>query len=213
MKKIFNFVFVSLLLVIGMTNLSATCEEDKENAEYIYYYIAPYIKDDKVNFIAEVGGLSDSMYVTIYNSLTDETNTYRYGDEIRVDDRITYNLENVNKAFNYDIKVYSSECSSDEVLSSKEFEYDGVINKYMDNEVCLDSNTIYKSDLCNPYTDTSKMTEEEFVKKVKGQIKSYDRNGKVWDIIKKYYLFVLIPVVLITLFFIVRIFIVKRKRK
>ncbi len=212
MKKFLSLVTIIILLTINVNVLKADCEQDKEDAKYISYFTNPIIQDDKINIYTDLYGIKENMYVTVYDSISKETKTYNYGDENFEYGALYIRSWDVNEKIEYVIKVYSNLCEKDEVLNTIEISHDKV-NKYAYSDICKENDNVYKSEWCEPYKDTSNMSEKEIEKKIKQDAKSFDFKYNVKIIVKKYYLFVLIPVLLISIFYIVRIILIKRNKK
>lgn len=211
MKRKQKVIVVFIILLINLTNLKADCNIDKETVkdasiELIHYY------DEGINVDISVKGLNENFKIDIYDEVTDSSKMY--GEEA-INDEMFYiqNKYEENKENNYKIDIYSNSCG-EEILRTLEID-DPKINIYALMEDC--EKGAGKSKLCDLYEDTSNLTKEEFLDKLSKDIKSFDtkhnRLNKINTIIKKYALFVILPIIAVCIFFLIKIYFVKKNNK
>lgn len=211
MKKIITLVFLMLVFSLNSLVLNADCESDKNDAEMVFYEVAPIYNDNgQIDIYLDMYGLTEELSVKIFNDFENQTHTYTYDDVDEFDGALGTIVSNVNREINYKVEIFSNSCGVEPIKS-----YDSQVKKvnvYAFDDVC--KNEQYKSDLCKADADidTDKMTIEEFRKKVKKEIKNYDFKINIRTSVKRYYLFVLIPMLIVIIYFVVRIILLKREK-
>ena len=199
--KTLLFIF---LMSLNIVNLKADCESDKEIAEYVHLDEFYSIEDEYSIAAFEISSRNTAFYVEVSNDYNDEVENLRF-----IDNSLSYYLKYKDKPVNITVKLYSDSCPG-EVL--KEMTMTGtVLNKYSQLEIC--GKVIGGSKLCGINYDTSGMTEEEFIKQVKSDMRTVRTDLFFKVDIKKYYLYALIPMFVIAMGFIIAMRIVKIKRK
>ena len=209
MKKV-KILLISLMAVLLFsTNVYATCnseviEELREWAtkaevkftetsgdykayasQYAYFLSVTPAKDDiKVEVIDQYGNKAEA---TKYEDI----NLYAVG--------CYTNLEEET----YTVNVYAK-CSN-ELLKSMKYTVPR-LNRMIKNDVC---EKYPDHELCQTFTNATKnMTEEEFKEKMEKYDKSQTEEStvsKLLDIIKEYGIYILIPFLLITLFYVIKV--------
>ena len=81
---------------------------------------------------------------------------------------------------------------------------------FVSNEVCNDRYDTIK--YCNPFYDVKDMSLTEFIKLVNEEAAKLDVHYTFKDYVKMYYLYVLIPFLVISIVYIVRIIIFNRRK-
>lgn len=222
MKKI--MFTISLFLFINFDSLYALCDDDELNKiidevnvtlvedstdtiledgsvipnskdrEYAYYLlIGPY--SELVN-AKVIDTSTDKIYDTKYNS---NYGALVYGSYIHFDEK------------NYLIKIYGSKKSACPNEELKTLNYK--VPKYNTNQLSSYCDNHQYDEKCKLDADVSVEEFEEYVEQTEYQEMLNEMNfiEKVWFYIKKYYLYVLIPIVIITLCYLVSIKIYKKK--
>jgi hypothetical protein len=196
-------------MFLGVVNLKADCNTDKEIAKNMYIDgIALLADDDTIDIYIELYGLTEDMYAEYYNTFTGETLKYTWEDFKEENGNLYLVTKTVTKPSNFSVTIYSNSCGSDK-LRTYEYQY-GTLNKYAVSDFCKDNQ--HKSDWCKGDANTEGMTEEEVKKKVERDVKLYDAKAKVQESVKKYYLYVLIPFLLVILIYAIRIYLFKKKQ-
>lgn len=209
MKKIFIILFSFMFCTLTIDAL--TCSEIKENVNNISYDVLRLYDFEEAKVEINFYGLNENYKVEVQNSYNDEVKTYTNNDF--KDGILTFNSETVLEKINYRIRVYASDvnCTSN-ILKTYTFETPKY-NSYITSSVC---DGMYDTiDLCNPFYDTGNMTLKEFNEKVTelSDIINEPFKAKVIKFIKNYYLYVLIPFLIISIIYIVKIILVKRRKK
>ncbi len=122
-------------------------EIDEFEATYNYYRI--YISN-----------ITEDLYVTVYNEVTDEVNTYTYADSDN--GTITFDYENLLAITNFVITVYSSDvtnCPNTELYTI--YLTTPMFNEYSTYQMCEGNEEFY---LCHPFLSVSSVGFEQFVK-------------------------------------------------
>ncbi len=204
MKKIFKLLLIIFLISINVFNLKADCESDKLDIENILFENYNYIDNDDFVETINISSYNENYYAVFSNDYNEEKPTINLENGL-----IAYTLKYKDKVVTVKANIYSKNCGS-EVL--KEYEVVGAkLNKYSELDVCKE--IIGASSLCNPQTDTSDMTEQDFIKEVKKD----NRDTKIQLFIKKdlkrYVLYAAIPFVVAAIGFIIAVIVLKHKRK
>ena len=174
-------------------------ENDKVERERKYLYLLSFGetlsgKKDKVK-IEVTDSENSKKYNATYDTFYD---TYVIGSLIHFTPK-TYN-----------ITIYGgdkSKCPNEKI---KAFSYKvNAYNIYRDSEYCQ---THKEEDVCSIDFDSSNLNDEEFNKLVNPTVTpELTFFQKVWNVITSYWYFVVIPVVVISIFYLVIIFIYKKK--
>ena len=173
MKKILTLL---LMLGIGIMPVNAVCNytdkaaankkaanvkldyevvEDKKEYEDGTISINEYFKMTILN-------VTEDLYVTVTNDVTNTTNTYRYSDA--KDGVITFNWDNNEVVTNFTMKVYgaeSSPCKDEELRTIRK--QTPRYNDFANRAICEDMKDFY---LCEKYTTVENIDESMFINKV-----------------------------------------------
>lgn len=217
MKKYVFCLVVFSLFFININFLNADCEnliKESENVKVLKVERFPDPKTSENPYDSFIGlsisGLSESLYAVISNDFNDTKVTVKFSD--LVDGKYDYPSPNINRVVNYVVSIYSSDegCSGDTLKNFKV--KTEVFNEYYYSTLCQNNPDL---DLCKPMLDNSEILPSEFEKKIEDAIAYRDRTTmqKLWDFVKSYYLFALVPFLIISIIFIVRIIILKRGKK
>lgn len=214
MKKIY-ILFTTLFTIMNFSILNATSDEEclieYNDAMNVVAYTENSVEDDSSVLIqVKVENMTENTYVSIVNDYDNTIRNYYYSDT--VNGVLTVNSPNIYKKVKYIVKVYTKDqdCESDAVTT-----YDlitDMFNIYYRYEICNVEGTFIE--MCSMFYDTSNMNEDEFLEEAKKEIDYLNRSTftKIMDFIKEYYLFIIIPILLISGFYIYRIIILKRGR-
>lgn len=222
MKKKIIFGLLTLLFLVNVVSADETCDISKEEAKNILIFRNYEVNEEDEKYInISIMLPSDKVYIVILNDYEEEIKKYSYTDADE-NGLITISSPNIYKNITYTIKSYTTDENCD-IEPIETYVIDtGIYNRYSKEEICVSGTYI---DACQSY-----LTKEEIDKYLNGDEnisidefmtivnKEYDKNNmsnkdKVIEFIKTNYLYVLIPFVVLSLFFGIKIFIVKRGQK
>ena len=228
MKKV-KFLLISLMLLFVFSdNVFAVCEDEELNDWAEKAYIEP-VEDEDMDIYDESGKLLtthkkkyhylllvypqiDIAYAKVKDSLTNEKYTVNYDSDFNTI-AIGSKIHDTKKK--YTITIYGGENSAcpNEKLKTLTYETNPY-NRYMTTEYCINNPGDEK---CLFNSDAGTMTEEEFKSYVAKQLQVKETQNmsfiaKAWFYIKKYWFYAAIPVVLISIFYGITIFIEKKKK-
>lgn len=173
MKKLLTLL---LMLGIGVMPVKAVCNftdkaaankkaanvklnyevvEDKQEYDDGTISINEYFKLTLLN-------VTEDLYVTVTNDVTNTTNTYRYSDA--KDGIITFNWDNNDVVTNFTAKVYGSDkspCKDEELRTIRK--QTPRYNDFANRAICEDMKDFY---LCEKYTTIENIDESMFINKV-----------------------------------------------
>lgn len=227
MKKIKFLLFSLMLIFVFSDKVFAVCEDDELNdwAEeanivavedmdmdiYVddkltkthkkeYHYLLLVYPQTKFIYAKVKDSITNKEYVVNYNS---DFNAVAIGSKIHFDKK------------KYTISLYGSEDSAcpNELLKTLTYEVNRY-NRYMTTEYCINNP---EDEKCAFDSDAGDMTEEEFNEYINIQNENKELDNmkwyaKIWFYIKKYWYYAVIPVVLISIFYGITIFIEKKKK-
>lgn len=229
MKKV-NFLLLSLFLLLTFNSkIYAICESEEMNKWVDEAHIEAIedvnmdIYDDNGNFVGVhekkyhyllmIYPSRKDVYAKVTDSLTEGEYDALYDDTFYT---ITVGSYTHNTKKKYTIILYGSEDSAcpGEILKTLTYEANPY-NKYMTYTYCEENPF---DDACTFNADTGTWTEDEFFKYVedqekKDELKNMSFFPKCWYYIKNYWFYVVIPVVLISIFYLITIIIEKNKKK
>ena len=210
MKKIIILLFSILTFSFGLNNLSAECNDVASEALLVRAETINIDSSEEITVRIDVSGLTEGMYAIVINDYNDTKNTYNYSDT--EEGKFSFYTDNVNKKINYVIKVYNVDTTcSVEPLNTLSVKTDK-FNSYSMNDDCRNP---YGIELCGAFYDVGNMTYEEFNEKVSALVEEESKpfSKKLGSFIAKYYLYILIPFLIIVGIYVVRIIILKRGKK
>lgn len=210
MKKIIILLFSMLIFSFGFLSLKADCSSVASEALVVRAETINIDRGDETTVRIDVEGLTENTYAIVINDYNDTKNTYNYSDT--EEGKFSFNTDNVNKKINYVIKIYSVDTTcSIEPLNTLSVRTDK-FNSYSMNDVCRNP---YGIELCGAFYDVGDMTYEEFNEKVSALVEEESKpfSKKLGSFIAKYYLYILIPFLIIVGIYVVRIIILKRGKK
>lgn len=216
-KKICLFLLLSTF--IGLNVLKADCEEAKQEGENLLVSIEPATLKTE-DTLVEIVLVSDNIYIEVSENYSNTKQTYYKKD---LGDSIFLKLKSPDIFTNitYEIKTFytNQECGIDPI---KVFSIEtGIYNKLSDLKICWDK--LYL-DICKNYYTTEDiekfgniqdLSEEKINKLVNEELTKEEEKSKInlKDIIKEYYLYVLIPIIIISIVYIIVIVIVKKRKE
>lgn len=228
MKKVKFLLFSLMLIFVFSDKVFAVCEDDELN-DWAEEAQIEAVEDDDMDIYDDDGNLLKAHKKEYYYLLMvyPQTNLVY----AKVKDSITNKeyVVNMNTDFNtivigskvhndkkkYTITLYGTSDSAcpNEKLKTLTYEANPY-NRYMTTEYCINNPADEK---CKFDSDAGTMTEEEFDTYIAKQLEAKEVENmswiaKVWFYIKKYWYYVVIPVVLISIFYGITIFIEKKKK-
>ena len=210
-----KLLFLIILCISGISVLNADCKVAENYGENLLNYVKRAVLKDENNVI-KIYLFDEQIYVKVKNDFNNENKVYTFDDKddsgLIVIDAPT-NYEDIK----YTIETYYTDttCGTEPI---KTYElHTGTYNALSDMEICWDKGYLevckcnFDSELTEKYKDVK--TEDELTKIVNKQLKEYEKaNTKLIDIVKKYYLYVLIPFLIVSCYYITKIIIAKRKK-
>lgn len=228
MKKVKFLLFSLLLIFVYSDRVLAVCEDEElnywtENARIevvedqdmnIYDENNNLIKvhQKKYNYLLLIYPEAEDIYAKVKDSLTDKEYDAKYDSDFGTIS-IGSMIHNTKKK--YTITLYGGEKSAcpNEKLKTLTYEANPY-NKYMITIYCIENPNDEK---CKFDSDAGTMTSDEFEKYVSEQMNAKELENmsfiaKTWFYVKKYWFYVIIPIVLISIFYGITIFIEKKKK-
>lgn len=230
MKKSFFILFLFIEYMIFIPKVYAICEDAELNnwassiqIEKLDYSVTGFT-DEQGNHVW-TGGLEiaymlapskarKDIYLTATNNLDDDIQESRY---IPGYDIIAIGTYSNIVEIKYTVNVYGSEDSAcpNELLKTQRITIPP-LNKYVTSEFC---DKYPEHENCTQYKDTTGITQEEFIEEAKKYEKEHkdDKINSIKDIIisglKEYSLFVLVPLLSVSIYFIIVINKYKREER
>ena len=212
MKKVFYVFAVLSVFLINIMLCKADCNDDVLfDAKNVIVEAVP-MTDDLIYYVIKISNLTPNIYITVYEDDNETTTTYTYDDS--KDGVIEIEHWYIYEKVYYTVNVYSDVegCMNDSLNEIK-------VNTKKFNErygyVSCEENPDYEK--CDPFYEApegEEQTDEEFYE----EIQEYNKNKnmsfaeKIWAYIKEYYLYVLVPVCLVSLIYGIAIYVYKAKR-
>lgn len=210
MKKVILVISVVLVSILfNVIDLKAECLTDteviKNSIDSIYQL--NYDVDKGFYFYITTYPIDDRVYIKIKGDGIEETKGFLDAKNQVISVERYYIYEKVE----YTVEIYSNmEGCKDELIKTISVTTPKY-NNYRDSNVC-EFNKEYK--LCQPFEDTSKISEDELER----QVKEYESNKnktsleKAIEKVKEYYIYILIPVILIGGIYTYKIIKIKQKK-
>lgn len=213
MNKIKYILFFVLMLFISCNNINATCNENIKTAASkvnIDKKVITNIADDEIYFQIQISSLTNDMYVNVIENEDNTSKNYYYKDT--KDGLLKINSYYLYDKIKWTAKIYSNnnECKR-ELLKTLSIETPKFNDYYSSNEC----KKLYVPKYCGFFADTSNINKEEFLK----LMKEYEENlnatpmNKVLKFIINYYLYIIIPIIIIGSIYLIKIIKLKRSRK
>ena len=206
MNRKLKLLFVMLVLIININVLDASCEDAQELAKYVNFNYTTINNAEETNIRLEIHNLSGDLYAVVTNDYNNKTLKFASSDNNEFG-YISFNTDNINKNIVYNVSVYSESCSNNmlEKLSITTPKY----NPYSIKDVCKGKSSEIEE--CKTFYDVKSNDSAEFIKTVED--KNKEKELIFIKYIKEYYLYVLIPFLIISVFYIIKIIIFKRRNK
>lgn len=207
MKKILMFMTALVIFSVNVYTLKADCNSITKEALEVEKEMLKINDEEGVKISTKIYNLTENLYVTVLNDYDNTPSTYHYSDV--KDGILTIDTTTILNSINYVIKVYSEDTTCG-VEPLKTLNYTTPkYNDYSTVDKCRGRES--EIEMCSAFYDNKGMTPEEFMKKLDKEIKKQEEaNHSFMYYVSKYYLFVLIPVILVILVYVVRIIILKR---
>lgn len=204
MKKIYLLFTLLSLCIINVYSLNASCEEE---ADYIDYELM-YIDNEEEGLVARsiIYDIEDDLYIKVTNDFDNKTVTYTSSNK-NDSGFIVFDSPSTFKKVKFLIDVYSNdETCNDRKLRTIRY-VTKKYNEYSSNSLC--DGLSDKLEICDSFYDSDNLTLEEFT----NTINKYNEDNSFLGYVKRYYLYVLIPILLISIIYIIRITILRRRKK
>ena len=218
MKKYFVFLVIFVTFFISTQFLKADCESAIKEAENIKVSKIVRIPDSMPgegndnDFLIGVSieNMSNDFYAVVTNNYNSEEVTVKAED--MVDGVALVSTPYIYKSVKMNVKIYSNnsdKCSSTDALIGVDVD-SGVFNKYYYTWICQENRDL---ELCEPTKETDDIKETDFKEQIEKKIEEKNKNliDRLLDFLKKYYLFIICPILIISFVYIVRIIILKRR--
>lgn len=197
-----QFILFITIFLITITNISAlSFEKDAKKIDII----SKEITGEKVYVKIIIKNITPNIYVTGYDDATEEIKVYKYSDSNKgvIEINQYYFLEKVN----YEFKIHNIK---DELILTKNL----TTRKFNTNSIkgVCKKNPEYKE--CEMFYD-KEIDEKEFDKNINQYImlKEAPFYKKIWMFIIKYYLFILVPIISVSMLYVIAYIIIKRGKK
>lgn len=209
-------VLIILSLILSVNILNADCDSASKSGIYLMADVERALIKTDTN-VVNVLLYDEETYLEVTNDYDDSVLTY-YKSDVNEDGFININSPDSLTNIKYTISLkYVDKTCGEGAIKTIELET-GIYNINSDKNICLDKLYLdvcknnYAPDEIDKYfnINTNKKLEEE-VKKELEEYNNPDNNLK--NIIKEYYLYVLLPFLFISLIYIIRIIIIKRRGK
>ena len=205
MRKSFWIIFLLAVFNIGLLNIKADCEEDRENASFLEVYKNNIVNEEVTTTRIDIMNLTSNLYVTITNNYNNDSVRLE-GDALG---NAYYDTVNVHKGIKYEINVYSKDSNCKGILKA----FDVVTEKYNEFsslDVCIGH---YEDiELCNPFKKVD-LSMEDFIKEVNNQINELSKANESVNYVKEYYLYVLGPIVIGLIVFAIKVYLLRRGKE
>ncbi|MEG2457346.1 MAG: hypothetical protein RSB41_00390 [Bacilli bacterium] len=209
MKK--TLILIISILLVFPTLINAECSNETL-IEYSKSIQTTIINTSYPNTIElHISGINDYIYIKVKNNLETEEKIYTSKDKNEYG-FIVLSSPNINKQLIYEVLIYSKDTGCGEkplrTIKTKTEKY----NKYSSYAVCKEAKDFK---YCLEYYDTDNLSENEFLIEVNKYIESSNKTmfDKVLEVILKYGIYVLVPIIVVGGFFIIKTIIYKKKVK
>lgn len=212
MKRVICIFLILAFFFVGIFTCRAACNDDVLlDAKNVKVEAIP-MTEDLIYYVIKISNLTPNVYVTVYEDDNETTTTYTYDDSnngiIEIEHWYIY-----EKVY-YTINVYSNvEGCTDESLNEIKVNTKKFNERY--GYVSCEENPDYEK--CDPFYEApvgEEQTDEEFYEEIQEYNKEQNRSfwDKVSSTIKEYYLYVLVPIVVVGVIYGVAIYVYKAKR-
>ena len=213
MKKITLCILVMVSLLFSVSELDASCKDASKDAEKIKYEIDKAATLEEFYIKAVIKGITENVYVKVTNEndsmIPDKV--FHYSDTDK--GTIKFDTDNFLYKNTYIVSIYSEDdtCGTDPLE-----QFDFVLpsyNSYSSYDGCKEYDYL---PACDSFYDTEGFSEEDFNSLFEYQkivIKPATMSNLILHYIKKYWLFVVIPILIIVLIYTYRIVKLKKGEK
>lgn len=212
MKKIIILI-ISCLMSISI--YKADCSDAKNGAENLFLYLKPaQLSSDSTYIYVLIP--DDSFYLKVINTYDNLEKIYTRSD---ADENgfVVIESPDIFENINYNINVFYTDTTCGiESIDSFEFET-GIYNKYSSSSVCNEMqvdvcNINYTPEMIKKYYEDEKLSDSNIKDIIQKELKEKNSYSFV-DYVKKYYLYILVPLLIISVIYIPIIIFTRRKKK
>ncbi len=224
MKKVLLLGLAIFSLFVYSLELRADCSIKKEDASKITVSTEKSVQEvhvpdvnnegydedyEIVKVYAVVSNLKEGMSVLVTNDYNNKEETLNYSDSdngvLKIESPSIYMRVNIK------VKVYASSGECNELLREESIKTESY-NSYTNSELCTENKDLK---VCDPFYDANSKTPEEFKQLIKEEredvIEANKTTGdKLVESLGKYWIFILIPILIIVIIFVIRIVIFNR---
>lgn len=212
MKKILFGTIVLMAFFVNTFTCKAVCNDDVLLAAKDVKVEAIPMTEDLIYYVIKISNLTPDVYVTVYEDDNETTTTYTYDDS--KDGVIEIEHWYIYEKVYYTVNVYSTvEGCADESLNEIKVNTKKFNERY--GYVSCEENPDYEK--CDPFYEAppgEEQTDKEFYEEIQEYNKK--QNMSFWDkvssTLKEYYLYVLIPIVVVSIVYIVLICVYKKRK-
>lgn len=212
MKKILFGTVVFMAFFVNIFTCKAVCNDDVLLAAKDVKVEAIPMTEDLIYYVIKISNLTPDVYVTVYEDDNETTTTYTYDDS--KDGVIEIEHWYIYEKVYYTVNVYSTvEGCADESLNEIKVNTKKFNERY--GYVSCEENPDYEK--CHPFYEApvgEEQTDEEFYEEIQEYNK--EQNMSFWDkvssAIREYYLYVLVPIVVVGIVYGVLIYVYKAKK-
>ncbi len=221
MKKYSLLLAMLLCFFVSTIKPEASCTDMAKEAEKIVVRKENYVPDEleydekgiviPTTFVGiAIDKMTEDFYAVVTSDEDDDVITIRYADT----ENGFYKIQSHNyyRNVNFEVKFYSTDstkCNSTDAIRKVDIQND-ILNQYLYTNKCIEEPSL---EICGKFKNTNKLDvgkfEEEFDKQLEEKNKSvFD---KLLDFVKNYWIFILVPIVIISVIYITRIILIKRE--
>lgn len=212
MKKILFGTVVLMAFFVNTFTCKAVCNDDVLLAAKDIKVEAIPMTEDLIYYIIKISNLTPDVYVTVYEDDNETTTTYTYDDS--KDGIIEIEHWYIYEKVYYTVNVYSNvEGCTDESLNEIKVNTKKFNERY--GYVSCKENPDYEK--CDPFYEApigEEQTDEEFYEEIQEYNKEQNMSFwvKVSNAVKEYYLYILVPVVVVATIYGILIYVYKSKK-
>ena len=205
-------LIVISVFFVNMLTCKAVCNDDVLLAAKNIEVEAIPMTEDLIYYVIKISNLTPDVYVTVYEDDNKTTTTYTYEDS--TDGVIEIEHWYIYEKVYYTVNVYSSvDGCTDESLNeikvnTKKF------NERSRSVICEENPDYEKCGVFYEEANGEEITDEEFLEEIEkyNEEKNLSFWDKTWNTLKEYYLYVLIPIVVVSIIYGIVIYVYKAKR-
>ena len=193
-----KLIVLVIILFSFNLNLYAACDKEEliKEAEAVEVSATPQQSDEgDLYFLILVSKMKNNMALVVSEDDNNTKITYKYFNT----NKGVLEIKNdyIFKKINYTIKIYSLDNACKNMLLATKKVSTIKYNPYSKFDVCQ-GNELF--DMCKPFYEGEIASKEVFNNALEEYLKEKNVNnwGKIFDVIKEYYLYVLIPILIVT---------------